>query len=202
MARRLLTVRLTVHALAWGLTIWGVRRVVGVHVRSTVFRERLLRNASRARWRRVLLGLVTYGRQLDSSRPWIRRRCAVGTLGITILRGCLSCSLTLALFILLALGLFLLLTLLPFFPNFFEFFRSALLSVALHCDVSIQMIQRAIRLLAAIPSALIHALDLFVSPARPLVLLRSRDGNKRIDLIRALLRRASGRVIHVSWSQW
>lgn len=46
----------------------------------------------------------------------------------------------------------------------------------------IQMIQCSIRLLAPLPSTLVHALDLFVSATRALVLLRARNGDERVHL--------------------
>lgn len=52
----------------------------------------------------------------------------------------------------------------------------------LHRDVGIQMVERAISLFAALPSALIHALDLFIAPARTLVLLRAGNRHERVDL--------------------
>ena len=51
----------------------------------------------------------------------------------------------------------------------------------LHRDMSIQMVQSAIRLLAAIPSALVHALNFFIPPAWSLVLLRAWDWDERVD---------------------
>lgn len=59
----------------------------------------------------------------------------------------------------------------------------------LHRHMRIQMIQRAIRLLASLPATLVHPFDFFISTARPLVLLRARDGDKRVHLgqrVRAL----------------
>lgn len=61
-------------------------------------------------------------------------------------------------------------------------FRSALRAMRLHRDVSVQMVERAICLLASIPATLVHALDLFISPARALVLLRAGDGHERVNL--------------------
>jgi hypothetical protein len=52
----------------------------------------------------------------------------------------------------------------------------------LHCDVRIQVVERAVGLLAAVPAALVHALDLFVASARALVLLGTGDGDERVDL--------------------
>jgi len=52
----------------------------------------------------------------------------------------------------------------------------------LHGDVCVQMVKRTICLLATVPSALVHALNLFVPPARAFVLLSTRDWNERVDL--------------------
>jgi hypothetical protein len=78
----------------------------------------------------------------------------------------------------------------------------ALLSVTLHCDMSIKVVERTIRLFATIPATLVHALDLLVSPARSLVLLSSRNWYKRVNLIRALLWCIGWRAVHVTWSYW
>jgi hypothetical protein len=50
--------------------------------------------------------------------------------------------------------------------------------VRLHCNVRIQMVQCAVGLLAAVPSALVHALDFFISPTWSLMLLCTRNGHK------------------------
>ena len=52
----------------------------------------------------------------------------------------------------------------------------------LHCDVRIQVIQGSVGLLATLPPAFVHALDFFVATTRTLVLLRTRDRDKRIHL--------------------
>ena len=52
--------------------------------------------------------------------------------------------------------------------------------MGLHCHVRIQVIQRAICLLAPIPPALVHSFDLFVATPRALVLLRAWNGDKGI----------------------
>ena len=62
-------------------------------------------------------------------------------------------------------------------------FRSALRTVRLHRDMRIEMVERAVGFLATVVSALVHALDLFVPPARSLVLLSTRDRNERIHLL-------------------
>lgn len=51
----------------------------------------------------------------------------------------------------------------------------------LHGHVRIQMVQRAICFLAAIPSAFVHPLDLFVTSPRSLVLLRAGNRHERVD---------------------
>lgn len=55
------------------------------------------------------------------------------------------------------------------------------MAVRLHSNVRIQMVQRAICLFTTIPSALVHALNLFISSTRTLVLLRTRNRNKRVN---------------------
>jgi len=59
-------------------------------------------------------------------------------------------------------------------------FGSSFGAVRLHRHVSVQMIERAICLFAAIPTTLVHPLNLFVTPSGTLVLLRTRDRNKRV----------------------
>ena len=66
-------------------------------------------------------------------------------------------------------------------------FRCTLLTVRLHSNVRIEMVQRAISLLTAVPSTLIHALDFFVASSRTLVLLGARDGYKRVNLRQMML---------------
>jgi hypothetical protein len=60
-------------------------------------------------------------------------------------------------------------------------FRSALLTMRLHRDVRVQMIERAIGLLAPVPATLVHALDLFIAPTRSLMLLRAWNRYERVD---------------------
>ena len=52
----------------------------------------------------------------------------------------------------------------------------------LHCDVSIQVVQGAVGLLATVPSALVHALNLLVSATWTLVLLGSWNWDEGVDL--------------------
>jgi len=78
----------------------------------------------------------------------------------------------------LTLGFLFLLLCLPFFANFLKLFWCSLLAVRLHCDVRVEMVQGAIGFFAAVPSTLIHTLNLFVTPARSLVLLRAWNGYK------------------------
>jgi hypothetical protein len=59
-------------------------------------------------------------------------------------------------------------------------FWSALRAVRLHCDVCVQMVKGTIGLLAAVPAALVHALNLLVATTRALVLLGTWDGNERV----------------------
>lgn len=51
----------------------------------------------------------------------------------------------------------------------------------LHCDMRIQMVESAIGFFTAIPSALVHALNFFITPARSLVLLCTRDRDEGIN---------------------
>lgn len=53
----------------------------------------------------------------------------------------------------------------------------------LHRDVSVEVVQSAVSLLATCPAALVHALNLFIPSTGSLPLLFPGDGNKRIDLI-------------------
>lgn len=61
-------------------------------------------------------------------------------------------------------------------------FWGAFGAVRLHGYVRIQMVQRAIRLFAALPSTLIHPLDFFIATTGPLVLLRAWDRHEGIHL--------------------
>jgi hypothetical protein len=51
----------------------------------------------------------------------------------------------------------------------------------LHRNVRIQMVKSPIRLLAAVPPALVHSLDFFIAPPWALVLLRAWNWDKRVD---------------------
>ena len=59
--------------------------------------------------------------------------------------------------------------------------------MALHGDVGVEMVQGTVGLLAAVPTALVHALDLLIPSARSLVLLRARDGYERVHLLSTIL---------------
>lgn len=48
--------------------------------------------------------------------------------------------------------------------------------------MSIEVVQCAICFFATVPSALVHSLDFFISSSRSLVLLSTRNWNKRVDL--------------------
>lgn len=61
-------------------------------------------------------------------------------------------------------------------------FRSTLRSVRLHGDVRIEVVQCSVCLLTAIPSALVHTLNLLVTATRSLVLLGTGDRHERVDL--------------------
>ena len=65
-------------------------------------------------------------------------------------------------------------------------FWSALLTMALHCHVGVEVIESAVRLFASVESALVHAFDFFVSPTRTLVLLRAGNWNERVNLHRCV----------------
>ena len=59
--------------------------------------------------------------------------------------------------------------------------RMPLWTMLLHVNVSVQMVQSAVRLLAAIPATLVHALNLLIAAPRALVLLRARNRHERVD---------------------
>lgn len=61
-------------------------------------------------------------------------------------------------------------------------FRSALLAVGLHSNMRIEMVQSAVCLFAAIPAALVHALNLLVAASGTLVLLGTGNRDERVDL--------------------
>jgi hypothetical protein len=61
-------------------------------------------------------------------------------------------------------------------------FWCTLLTMRLHCDMSIQMIKRAISLLAAIPSTLVHTFDLFIASSGAFMLLSAGNRNKGVHL--------------------
>jgi len=108
----------------------------------------------------------------------------------------------------LALCVFLLLSLLPFFSYFLELctqvvsdvprqlvesragfsvdtgcntFWCSFLAMRLHRDVRIQMIERSVGLLTSLPATLIHPLDLFEPSSRSLLLMCAWDRNKRVN---------------------
>jgi hypothetical protein len=81
----------------------------------------------------------------------------------------------------LALRLLLLLLCLPLLADLLELFWCSLRTVRLHRNVRVQVIQSTVGLFASVPSALVHALDLFVAAARSLVLLRTWNGHKRVN---------------------
>jgi hypothetical protein len=60
-------------------------------------------------------------------------------------------------------------------------FRSSLLAMRLHRNVCVQMVKGAIGLLTSIPATFVHALNFFISPTWPLVLLRTWDWNKGVN---------------------
>jgi hypothetical protein len=68
-------------------------------------------------------------------------------------------------------------------------FRSALLAVRLHSDMSVKMIQGAISLFTTIPATLIHALDFSILSTGTLVL---PDRDKGVNLRQRILLTISG----------
>lgn len=65
-------------------------------------------------------------------------------------------------------------------------FRYALLTMRLHGNMRVQMVQSAVSFLAPVPAAFVHALDLLVASARSLVLLGPGNRHETEDLRRAL----------------
>lgn len=61
-------------------------------------------------------------------------------------------------------------------------FRSPFLTVRLHSDVRIKMIQRSICFLASLPPTFVHALNLFIATTWTLVLLRAWNRDERVYL--------------------
>lgn len=57
------------------------------------------------------------------------------------------------------------------------------------------MIEGTISLFAAVPAALIHPLDFFVASSRSLVLLRSRNWYKRVNLLSTIL--SMNQLLHI-----
>ena len=57
-------------------------------------------------------------------------------------------------------------------------FGGSLLSMRLHSHMGIQVVQGSVRLLASVPTALVHALNLLIATTWPLVLLCSRNGHE------------------------
>lgn len=53
--------------------------------------------------------------------------------------------------------------------------------VRLHRDMCVEVVKRAVRLFAPVPTTFIHALDFLVASARALVLLGARDGDEGVD---------------------
>ena len=51
----------------------------------------------------------------------------------------------------------------------------------LHGDVCVQVVQCPIGFFATIPSALVHTFNFFISTPGPLMLLRARNRDKRVD---------------------
>jgi len=138
---------------------------------------------------------VTDGRQLraNARRVALTRRSLSRISGLAVdlirLGGC-----TLSLLFSLALVVFLLLACLPLLSDLLEFFGCSLLSVRLHRDMRIQMVERAICFLASIPAAFVHAFDFFVATSGTLVLLGTGDRDERVDLRKRM------RILAGTWS--
>ena len=70
----------------------------------------------------------------------------------------------------------------------------------LHGDMRIKMVQSPVRFLTSLPTAFVHALDLFVTAAGSLVLLRTRNGHEGVNLgrsVRTLFKRTLSREIKI-----
>lgn len=59
----------------------------------------------------------------------------------------------------------------------------------------VEMVQCAVSLLAAIPTTLVHALNLLISSTGSLMLLGTGDRNERVYLVAKLLRQYTGSSI-------
>lgn len=70
----------------------------------------------------------------------------------------------------------------------------------LHGDVGIEMVQSAVGLFATVPATLIHALDLLVTSSRTLVLLCTRDGHERVNLLKIKFALANARRSFITYS--
>jgi hypothetical protein len=78
-------------------------------------------------------------------------------------------------------------------------FWSSFCAVRLHCYMRIQVVQRPVRLLASVPTALIHPLNFFIASSRSLVLLRSRNRNKRVH---GRQRMTALHYVRRVWNKW
>lgn len=168
---------------------------------SAVLRARLLTGSG---------GLVTDGRKLRVWWALSRDANCLSHLAIDRrLTWCVGVVLALmrigsgSLLIGLASSLFLLLLCLPLLADLLELFWSSLRAVRLHCDVSVQMVESAVGLLAAIPAALVHTLNLLVAATGALMLLSTWDGDERIDgRERVSARRGTLDWRDHCWSRW
>jgi hypothetical protein len=154
-----------------------LRGIAGVHLALGVL-NRLLKGSRRGA--SSILTLVSQRRKSRAlSRKGIVDLSAVVGVGSLGAAGSLACSdrsggISLSLAVrLLALTERLLLKLLafsPFLADFLELFGGALGAMRLHRDMGVQVVERAVRFFAAVESALVHALNLLVTPPRPLML--------------------------------
>jgi len=168
---------LLVDLAAW--SVWRLRVVSHrIHARAWLRLPVL-----RLRRRTALLRRVADRWELRTAHAWWRtkRSSHLAVRLLVVLFAATRISLSLTFLVCLALSFLFLLLRLPFFADFFEFFGCAFWTMRLHRDVSIQMIECAVCLLATVPAALVHAFDFFVSPARALVLLCTWDWHEGVD---------------------
>lgn len=169
------------------LRVLSVRRlrVMSHALRQTWALSTILWSSIVARGRR----LITNGWQLRVGRTLSRHTDSLSHLPVdgsfarraTFVPALLVDVCSVALVICLALSLFLLLLRLPLFADLLELFGCSLLTMRLHCDVRVQVVESTVGLLAPIPATLVHALDLLVASAWSLVLLRTWNRYEGVD---------------------
>lgn len=62
-------------------------------------------------------------------------------------------------------------------------FRCSLISMRLHRDMCVEMVESPIRFLAALPSAFVHALNFFITSPRAFMLLRAGYRNEGVNVL-------------------